>query len=253
MAGALTPKYVGQTILAGARLRVHQYGRYISIISATPATLTLSIDDEGPQQIVSGTQIDCEDQRYTSLTFHNTGGVACVLIALISNKKVADMRGDALFAAMVASLAAIDVDTSNINAGVGVSNGHLNTISGNIADSEALLTAIDVDTGNIATDAAGIHTAIDAATSAVSTDGGFEVLAIAATTAGNGANQACREAMFWTFEAHVHFKLGTTDADGATTLLVAEVPLTFPIHNTDHLRFYNGDAAGCTVYIIWRN
>ncbi len=128
MPGPLTPKYVGRTIAIGGRLRIGQYGRYISIITATPATLTLSIDDEMHQTIVSGTQIDCENDRYDHLEFINTGGAPVTLIALISNTKVSDMRGDALLAAMAASLAAIDIDTTNINNSVTTGNGHLSNI-----------------------------------------------------------------------------------------------------------------------------
>jgi hypothetical protein len=141
----LTPRYYAFTVNAGIYHDVNAYGRYISIITVSASTVALSIDDEAPQQIVSGTQIDCEDRHYSKLRFLNTGGVAANVILLLTDLKVSDMRGNALFAAMVASLAAIDVDTTNINAGVGVSNGHLNTISGNIADIETLITAGNVD------------------------------------------------------------------------------------------------------------
>lgn len=153
----LTPRYIARTVAAGTYQDVTAHGRYISIIAVSASTLTLSIDDDAPQQIVSGTQIDCEDRPYTKLRFQNTGGVAANVILLLSETKISDMRGDALLAAMVASLAAIDVDTSNINAGVTVSNGHLNTISGNIIDVEALLTTIDADTGAMAIDLAALE------------------------------------------------------------------------------------------------
>jgi len=241
MAGApVTPKYIGQTIGIGGILRYQQYGRYISIIAATPATITLSIDDENPQQIVSGTQIDCEDYKYSTLTFVNTGGAPVVLVALVSNTKVSDMRGDALLAAIAASLAAIDIDTSGIRIDV-------NAVEDDVEAGNLILTDIETHAGDI-------DTAIDNSTIAVSTDGGFEVLTPNAATAANGADQACREAMFWTADDHIHFKLGTTDADGTTTLLIANVPISIPIHNTNHLRFYNGAGVASTgINIIWRN
>jgi hypothetical protein len=235
-------------------LRLGQHGRYISIISATPATLTLSIDDESPQTIVSGTQIDCEEARYSHLTFTNTGGAPSTLIALISNRKVTDMRGDALMAAMVASLAAIDIDTSGIRTDIQAGNVDLAALEVLVTAGNVDLAALEVlvTAGNV--DLAALEALLIAATIAVSTDGGYEVLAPNATTAANGADQACRECMFWTADTHIHFKLGTTDADGNTTLLLANTVYNIPVHNTNHLRFYNGAAVQSTgINIIWRD
>ena len=148
----LTPRYFVRTLAAGTFATIQAYGRYISVISINASTLTMSIDDEPPQQIVSGTQMDCEEQHYSRLTFRNTGGVPATLILILSIKPLHDMRGDALLAAMAASLAAIDIDTSAIDTKINISNGHLVNIVAStgamavdLAALEVLITAGNVD------------------------------------------------------------------------------------------------------------
>lgn len=211
----LTPYYRTFTIgIGGAPVEIDVYGRYICLISITPATMTLSIDDEAPNLMISGTRIDMESKPYRKLTFRNVGGAASTAIILISNVLVHDMRGDALIAAMVASLAAIDLDTNN-------------------------LATIDIDTGAIA------------AAVAIPADGEAGQVALAAGGDGNPGNHVCRAIMFWTAEAQVYLRVNAALNAAANThfLMNAGMVYTIQISNAQMCRFHNQDAgAAATVH-----
>lgn len=89
--------------------------------------------------------------------------------------------------------------------------------------------------------------------SLTSAGGGAEVLTIGAATADEGADQACVEAILWTPDADMHFKIGTTDAAATDPLLPANACLTIPVNNTNLLQFYNDGAGNETVNIIYRS
>jgi hypothetical protein len=104
----LTPRYFTQTLGAGARREINAYGRYITIVQISASTVTLSIDDDPPQVLVNGLQIDCEDRRYGRLELTNTGGVAAIVTLYVSETRIIDLRDNAVVAAMAASLANIE-------------------------------------------------------------------------------------------------------------------------------------------------
>jgi len=255
--GNLTPKYVARIIAPGARERIGVYGRYITVVSISASTVTIAIQDDPEQLLVNGMQIDCEKRLYDSFTLHNTGAVPTIVVLYLSETLVVDLRANNLLTGIAASLVAIDVDTDQLV----LIHGHIATMEAALVNIEGSTAAMAIDlaalevlvtAGNV--DLAALEALVIASTIAVSDGGSFEVLTPNATTAANGANQACRECMFWTADTHIHFKLGTTDADGTTTLLLANTVYSVPIHNTDHLRFYNGAALASTgINIIWRN
>jgi len=249
----LTPRYYARTIGAGAAATIQAYGRYISIVSISASTVFLSIDDDTPQQIISGTRLDCADRRYSRLSFFNTGGVPAVLILLLSEIEVADLRGDALLAAISASLAAIDIDTSAIDTKINTGNGHLVNILASTAAMVIDLAALEVlvTAGNV--DLAALEVLLTNAITAVSTGGGTQVLTIATVDDAAGANQACREAFFWTPDADIHFTLGAGPADVNDPLVPANAPITIAINNTVLLQFWNQGGGNETVNIVWRN
>lgn len=202
--GGVTPKYITRTILAGGIADIGQYGQYISIVSVSASTVTLSIDDDSPEQIIPGIQINCEDYRYKRLRVANTGGVPATIIMLLSNVPIQDLRGDALLLAIATSLVNIDADTSNIAdceallTTIDADTGAMNT---NLADCEALLTTIDGDTGAIATDAAAMEvllTSILEELTGETTAATFaaEVTPAAATATSIRASNAARHAIF---------------------------------------------------------
>jgi hypothetical protein len=113
----LTPQYLARTILAGAQDQaIQRYGRFISILSISASTITLAIDDEPPQQIVNGLQIDCENRRYKQIRLANVGGAPSTVILMLSETPLRDLRGDALTGAMAASLANIEQEINGSDA-----------------------------------------------------------------------------------------------------------------------------------------
>jgi hypothetical protein len=149
----LTPYHRTFTIAAGGPpVEIEVYGRYICMIAVVPATMTLSIDDEAPNLIISGTQIDVADNPYRKLTFRNPGGAPSTAIVLISNVKVEDMRGDNLMAAIAAAVAASAVDLAALEILITAGNVDLAALevlvtAGNVdlAALEVLVTAGNVD------------------------------------------------------------------------------------------------------------
>lgn len=85
-----------------------------------------------------------------------------------------------------------------------------------------------------------------------SSAGGSEVVALSATSAGNGASQACKASLIWTHDADVHLLIGSGTADANDPLMVADVPLPMPYNNTNLLRFYNAGGSEEKVHIEWR-
>jgi hypothetical protein len=286
--GAVTPKYIGRIVPAGDTVIIGQHGRYISIISAVPATFTLSIDDESPQQILSGTQIDCEDYKYSRLVFTNVGANPATLIALISETKVSDMRGDNLLAAIAASAAAgaadlaaieillttietetvnLDVPTSDITALLTTIETETANLDVPLSDATALLTTIETETANldiplsdIEADTANLDVAISDTMIPLSTGGGAGQIALTvsggATPNGGGPNQAMREIMFWTAGALVYCTIDAAVGNAANThfLMVPNREYTFPVANGQIVRFHNDDPANAVIiYHIWRN
>jgi len=81
--------------------------------------------------------------------------------------------------------------------------------------------------------------------------GGIEIVTMGGTSAGNGADQACRSALIWSADADTNFKIGATAADANDALLPAGVPIPIPVSNTNLLRFYS--TGGGTANIVWRN
>lgn len=146
----LTPLYITRTIAAGASERIGQYGRYITIWSISASTVTLSIGDEAPQLIDNGLQIDCEDRRYSYLTFTNVGGVPSTIILRLSETRITDTRNNALTAAIVALLTTIDADTGAMVVDLAAIEVLLTTMDGRLA-------TIDADTGAMAVDLAAIE------------------------------------------------------------------------------------------------
>ncbi|MCU0916914.1 MAG: hypothetical protein MUC88_20490 [Planctomycetes bacterium] len=128
----LTPRYFTQTILAGALgPPIAALGRYITILSISASTITLSIDDDPPQQMISGLQIDTEGRPYTRLRFANTGGVAATIVLMLSETIVVDTRQNPLVGAMAANLASIDQEISGAAAAA---------VAGQLADTVCAVT-----------------------------------------------------------------------------------------------------------------
>jgi len=109
-----TPQYKTITLAAGANAQVSLRGGYVTILSVSASTVLLGIDDETPQQIISGLHIPAQGQ-FTHLRFMNIGGVAATVIFYVSDSQILDFRQSALSAAIANSLASIDADTDDLS------------------------------------------------------------------------------------------------------------------------------------------
>jgi hypothetical protein len=109
----LTPRYITKTINSGASETVRTYGRHILIVSISASTMTLSIDDDPPQQIAVREHIDCEDRKYNRITLANTGLVVSTITLFVSEVFV-DLQSDdgQILAALAASAANIEQEVA---------------------------------------------------------------------------------------------------------------------------------------------
>ncbi len=259
-----TPRFRTTVALAiGVSTVIRDLARYFRIIDITGATsCAIAFGEEPASTVDEGMAFELPvERRFDRITITNNQAAPITVRYAVSEDPILDDRASTFSSVLLSidgRLNNIDVDTSGIRTDVQavtaeLQTGHLDGIETDTASIDAHAAQIETDTTAAEAHLGDIDTVLDASTIVVSTDGSYEVLTPAATTAANGADQACREVMFWTPSPHVHFKLGTTDADGNTTLLPSDVVFSIPIHNTNHLRFYNGDAAGATIYLIWRN
>jgi hypothetical protein len=117
-------------------------GRFLHIYSISVASCQIAFDREAPQVIYPGVGVK-RDVGFSGVTFVDSLGGGCTIEAAVSDDEILDSRNSGFAAAMAASLAAIDADTTLINASIGTSNGHL-------ANVVASLAAIDGDTDALA-------------------------------------------------------------------------------------------------------
>jgi hypothetical protein len=110
----LTPRYHTVTIAAGQFAAINNYGRYITIVSISASTITIAVDDDTPQQIINGLQIDCEERKYKRITLANVGGVGSTVVLYLSLTRIIDTREQAGLAGIAASLASIDADLDRL-------------------------------------------------------------------------------------------------------------------------------------------
>ncbi len=203
-------------IAAGASSNpIQVYGRYISILSISASTIMLRIDQDPPQEVFSGTQLDLVDHRYKDLELYNTGAVASNVILILSNIPVRDLKGDVLLAAIAASLASID-----------------GSLDVDISD-----TMIPISTDG------------DAGQWALTASGGADPHV---TGANQACREVMIQTSHAT--VYFRVKAGVLDAAATDFKMIADVPYTFAIENLNMVHVYNGDAAAAaTVYYQWRN
>ena len=128
-------------VLAGTTgARLDERGHYLTIVSNTVASVLVGFDDEQPQQFFPHVCYPGPEAGFDHIRF--VADVApCTLVVHVSEKPIGYNDIVAL-GGMATSLSNIDADTTLINASV---------IAGNVilATLNALLTTIDIDTGNI--------------------------------------------------------------------------------------------------------
>lgn len=247
-----TPRTETITLAAGETLSVAIPGKWLLVESCTAVSFQFAFDNDPLTTGVPYRTYPCRD-GFEGLRFRDSIGAGCVIVVVIADEVPADNRyGADELTAIAASVAAIDIDTDNIDV-------PLSDVESDIEAGNILLTAIQGDTSAMAVDLAALevlvtatNAAIAASDIAISTGGGTQVLTIATVSTGAGANQACKGATFWTPDADIHFNLDAA-ADANDPLLPADMPITMAIHNTDHLNFYNAGGGNETVNIIWRN
>lgn len=157
---ARQPTTINLTLAANTRVSLPVSGKWLHVLSISVASCQVAFDHAVARVVYPGVGIEI-GEGFTEVTFIEHLGGGCTIEAVVSDWQIVDSRNSGFAAQMAASLAAIDLDTTAINNGVGVSNGHLANIEVDTGAMAASLVTIDAATGAMVTDLATIETLLD--------------------------------------------------------------------------------------------